>query len=121
MNKRHVCAGEALADGGPGVRFEVDRGGVATAAFAVRFRGRVHAYLNRCGHLPVELDWQQGEFFDISVLYLICATHGALYAPETGRCLGGRCNGKGLVALEMLENDGQIFVVEEGGERVGRQ
>ena len=50
------------------------------AAFAVRFRGRVRAFLNRCGHLPVELDWEEGRFFDASGLYLICATHGALYA-----------------------------------------
>ena len=120
--KRHpVCACVDLSDGGPGVRFEVAHCGGVSPAFAVRFRGRVHAYLNRCGHLPVELDWQHGEFFDISGLYLICATHGALYAPETGRCLGGRCNGKGLVALEVVEDDGQIFVVEEGGERVGQQ
>jgi len=103
------------------VRFEVEHSGGSAPAFVVRFRGRVHAYLNRCGHLPVELDWQQGEFFDISGLYLICATHGALYAPETGRCVGGRCNGNGLVALEVVEDGGQIFVVEEGGERVGQQ
>ena len=120
--KRHpVCACVDLSDGGPGVRFEVDHCGVAAPAFAVRFRGRVHAYLNRCGHLPVELDWQHGEFFDISGLYLICATHGALYAPDSGRCLGGRCNGKGLVALAVVEDDGQIFLVEEGGDSVGQQ
>ena len=101
------------------MRFEVEHCGVAAPAFAVRFRGRVHAYLNRCGHLPVELDWQHGEFFDISGLYLICATHGALYAPETGRCLGGRCNGKGLVAVEVSEHDGCVFLIEEGRDSVG--
>ena len=120
--KRHrVCASGELAEGGAGVRFPVDRPGGGEPAFAVRFRGRAHAYLNRCGHLSVELDWQQGEFFDISGLYLICATHGALYAPDSGRCLGGRCNGKGLVALAVVEDDGQIFLVEEGGDSVGQQ
>ena len=121
LKRRRICASGELVEGGPGLRFTVTRRGNEEAAFAVRFRGRVHAFLNRCGHVPVELDWQHGEFFDISGLYLICATHGALYAPETGRCLGGRCNGKGLVALEVVEDDGQIFVVEEGGERVGQQ
>jgi phosphoglycolate phosphatase len=58
-------------------------------AFAVRFRGRVAAYLNRCGHVPVELDWQPNEFFDDSKLYLICATHGALVFPSR-RSLSGR-------------------------------
>jgi len=71
----------------------------------------VHAYLNRCGHVPVELDWQHGEFFDDSKLYLICATHGALYAPESGQCLGGRCNGRGLTKLPVEERDGNIYLI----------
>jgi nitrite reductase/ring-hydroxylating ferredoxin subunit len=50
---------------------------------------------------------------------LICATHGALYAPESGRCLGGRCNGNGLVALSVVEDEGQIFLIEEGRQSVG--
>ena len=88
----------------------VDFRGVSEPAFVVRFRGKACAYLNRCAHMPVEMDWQQGEFFDHSGLYLICATHGALYAPESGRCLGGRCNGKGLVAVAVTERDGCVFV-----------
>jgi len=91
------------------------------AAFVVRFRGQVAAFLNRCGHVPVELDWQQGEFFDSSGLYLICATHGALYAPDSGRCLGGRCNGKGLVKVSVSEEDGWVVLIEEGGQGVGQQ
>jgi nitrite reductase/ring-hydroxylating ferredoxin subunit len=50
---------------------------------------------------------------------LICATHGALYAPDSGRCLGGRCNGKGLEAVAVVEHDGQVLLIEEGGESVG--
>ena len=53
-----------LVDGGPG--FTLVRYGVEEAAFAIRFRGQVHAYFNRCAHVPVELDWQH-EFFDDSL------------------------------------------------------
>lgn len=109
--ERLICASEALVDGGPGVRFSVARHGAEEPAFAIRFGGRVYAYLNRCGHVPVELDWQHGEFFDHSKLYLICATHGALYAPESGRCLGGRCNGKGLVAVPVVEREGHVYLI----------
>lgn len=119
MNRRLICASAELVEGGRGVRFTVDRNGVSEPAFAVRFGGRVHAYLNRCAHLSVELDWQPGRFFDDSGLYLICATHGALYAPESGRCRGGRCNGKGLMAVSVTEHDGRIFLIEEGRESVG--
>ncbi len=108
--ERLICASDALVDGGPGVRFTVTRHGVDDPAFAIRFNGRVFAYFNRCGHVPVELDWQHGEFFDDSKLYLICATHGALYAPESGQCLGGRCNGRGLARIPVVERDGNIYL-----------
>ena len=106
---RLICRSADFLDGGPGVRFTLQRQGAEEPAFAVRFDGRVFAYLNRCGHVPVELDWRHNEFFDDSKLYLICATHGALYSPENGRCLGGRCNGKGLTPLPVTERDGAIY------------
>lgn len=110
--QRLICAGSALLDGGKGVRFTVHRFGRETPAFAIRYRGRVYAYLNECGHVPAQLDWQPGEFFDDSKLYLICSIHGALYSPESGRCLGGRCQGVGLKALSISEIDGQVYLVE---------
>jgi nitrite reductase/ring-hydroxylating ferredoxin subunit len=116
VSEHFICAGEALIDGGKGVRFELPTeakvgAGNTAPAFVIRFRGQVHAYVNRCSHVPIELDWQAGEFFDHSGLYLICATHGALYAPESGRCLGGRCNRQGLKKLAVIERDGQVFLI----------
>lgn len=107
-----ICSSAALIDGGDGVRFSVERHGAVEAAFVIRHDRVVHAYLNRCGHIPVELDWQPGKFFDDSGLYLICSTHGALYAPQSGRCQGGRCNGKGLVPIGIIERDGNIYLEE---------
>ncbi len=107
---RLICSSEAVTETGVGFRFEIERFGRQTPAFVIRFRGQVHAYLNECGHVPAQLDWQPGEFFDDSKLYLICSIHGALYAPETGRCLGGRCQGRGLKPLKVSEIDGQIFL-----------
>jgi nitrite reductase/ring-hydroxylating ferredoxin subunit len=115
QDERLICASADLADGGRGVRFEVVRYGRAEPAFVIRYRGRVHAYLNRCGHVPAELDWVEGQFFDADGLYLICATHGALYDPATGACLGGRCEGRGLLALSVCEAQGNVYLVQEGG------
>ncbi len=108
--QRLICRSEALLDGGDGVRFVVSRWGRQESAFAVRFGGRALAYFNRCSHAPVELDWQHGKFFDHSKLYLICAMHGALFAPEDGRCLMGRCAGKGLEPLAIEECDGAVYL-----------
>lgn len=110
---RLICDSEQLEEGGAGVRFDVNFGGGETLAFAVRFDGLCRAYLNQCAHIPVELDFQEGEFFDDSGLYLVCSTHGALYAPESGACMGGPCNGRGLTPLKVVEVDGKVFVKEE--------
>ena len=110
--ERLICDSVALVDGGNGVRFEVDWQGRQEPAFVIRFRGQVHAYLNRCSHVPIEIDWQHGQFFDFTGLYLVCSTHGALYAPESGACLGGRCNGKGLRPLAVAEKDGRVYLIE---------
>ncbi|MDP2432544.1 MAG: Rieske 2Fe-2S domain-containing protein [Pseudomonadota bacterium] len=108
-----ICASAMVREGATGFRFEVDWHGTRAAAFVIRHLGRAHAYLNRCGHIPVELDWQPGEFFDSSRLYLVCATHGALYDPTSGACLGGRCEGRGLVVLPVEERDGHLFLIKE--------
>lgn len=110
LGERLICASTALADGGKGVCFAFERFGREVPAFVIRYRGAVHAYVNECGHVPVRLDWTAGEFFDDSGLYLICGVHGALYAPDTGRCLLGRCQGRGLRSLPVSEHDGSVFL-----------
>ena len=104
-----VCDAAALIDGGKGVRFPVMAGGYATTGFVVRFKGRVFGYLNRCAHVPIELDWAEGEFFESSGLFLMCSTHGAIYAPESGRCEGGPCRGGRLRQIAVSEVDSQVF------------
>lgn len=110
---RLICNGDEVVESGKGVRFSVERYGRDVPAFVIRFRGVVYGYYNECGHVPAELDWMPGEFFDHSKLYLICSIHGALYAPDSGRCLGGRCQGKGLKPLNVREIDGKILLEQE--------
>ncbi|MBL8379304.1 MAG: Rieske 2Fe-2S domain-containing protein [Burkholderiales bacterium] len=107
---RLICASAALAEGGAGVRFEREGARGPESAFVVRFDGTAHAYLNRCAHVPVELDWQPGNFFDADGLYLMCATHGATYDAATGRCAGGPCRGQGLIKVAVTERDGGIYL-----------
>jgi len=106
---RLICASAELADGGLGMGFEVEYFGAPAPAFAVRQDGRVHGYLNRCAHVAMELDWQEGVFFDSDRRHLICSTHGALYEAATGRCLGGPCNRTPLVKLKLEERDGAVY------------
>lgn len=90
------------------MRFPLTAGGDDATGFVVRYGGKVHAYLNRCAHVPIELDWNPGEFFEGSGLYLMCSTHGAIYEPDTGHCSGGPCRGGRLRPIVVQEQDGQI-------------
>jgi nitrite reductase/ring-hydroxylating ferredoxin subunit len=110
-----VCESAQLREGGTGKRFEVERGGLKRPAFAIRYQGVAHAYINRCAHIGVELDWQQGRFFDDTGRMLICATHGALYEPATGRCVEGPCRGQALEKLALEEAAGLIHYPEQDG------
>lgn len=110
---RLICASDDVLEAGKGFRFTVERYGREVPAFVIRFHGVVYGYFNECAHVPAELDWMPGEFFDDSKLYLICSIHGALYAPDSGRCLGGRCQGKGLKPLKVREIDGKILLEQE--------
>jgi nitrite reductase/ring-hydroxylating ferredoxin subunit len=112
-HKRLICEAAGLHEGGTGTLFELVYEGRTVPAFAVRYDGKVRAYLNRCAHVAMELDWRPGEFFDQSGLYLMCATHGAMYAPESGQCLGGPCRGGALIPLATEESDGNIYLIEE--------
>ena len=103
-----ICASDALVDGGPGVRFPVQTRDGPSTGFVVRYQGEVRGYLNRCAHVGVELDWDRGQFFDRSGLYLLCATHGAVYSPDSGRCAGGPCRGQGLRTIAVEEREATV-------------
>ncbi len=102
-----LCPSTELEEGGLAKAFDVVYDGETLRAFAVRFEGRVHAYLNRCSHVAMEMDFQEGRFFDDTGRWLLCATHGATYAPDTGDCVGGPCQG-GLVKVELSEQGGMV-------------
>jgi len=104
-----VCASDAVLEGGRGVRFPVHAYGSAATGFVVRYGGQAYAYLNRCAHVPIELDWAEGEFFESSGLFIMCATHGAIYSPESGYCSGGPCKGGRLKPIAVRDDGQQIF------------
>ena len=119
LSERVLCESTALVDGGDGVLFTVTREGEEVPAFVIRHEGVAHAYVNRCRHIPVELDWMPGRFFDDEGVYLVCATHGALYEPASGRCAGGPCSGRGLEPLAVEERNGHIYLKAiDGRERI---
>ena len=58
-----LCASADLQEGGLAVPFDVQYSGQTCRAFAIRYQGVAHAYLNRCTHVAMEMDYQPNRFF----------------------------------------------------------
>ena len=103
-----LCRADELAESGRAVGFDVMLWRQPARAFALRFHGRVVAYINRCAHVPTEMDWQPGEFLDADKRHIVCSIHGAMYDVPSGRCIGGECGKGRLMAIDVSERDGQV-------------
>ena len=99
---------------GQSVSFEVRLDGVEEAAFAVKWKGALHAYVNRCRHQSLPLDFGDGRFFDEACDALVCCHHGARYRPDDGTCVEGPCVGARLTPLRLEERDGALWCVGAG-------
>ncbi len=105
----YLCRAVELVERGQALVFDVLQYRQPVRAFALRFDGGVVAYLNRCVHVPAEMDWQPGEFLDSDKRFILCSTHGAAYEPSDGRCVGGPCGRGRLTAIEVAERDGHVY------------
>lgn len=101
-----LCPGAALAERGRAFVWDVLLWGQPARAFVLRVDGRLVAYINRCVHVPTEMDWQPGEFLDAERRFILCSIHGAAYAPEDGRCVGGPCGRGRLKPVAVAEHQG---------------
>ena len=105
----HLCPSTELVEKGNAHVFDVLHFREPARAFVLRYDGALVAYLNRCLHVPTEMDWQPGVFLDSRKEYILCATHGAAYEPQTGRCAGGPCGRGKLTAIDVFERDGEVY------------
>ena len=108
MKHKMICLSCELIDGGEGIEFDVVKDDEVLPAFAVRYQQMVYAYVNRCSHMELKLNFLHRNFFDLSKSSLICSTHGALYDPVTGDCRDGPCHSVGLQPLPIEEIEGKI-------------
>ena len=90
-------------------KFLLPTAGEPTEAFLVNVGGEVHAWVNRCRHVPLTLDWVEGRFLDESGCWIVCATHGALYQPATGECVSGPPFGRFLVRVPLRTEEDRLI------------
>ena len=104
-----LCAASDIEERGRAWVWDVLEYGRPVRAFALRFDGTLRAYLNRCVHVPAEMDWQPGEFLDIDKRWILCSIHGAAYEPADGRCVGGPCGRGRLTPVRVDQIDSQVY------------
>lgn len=106
---QRLCASAALRERDRAVLFDLRWAGRPARGFALRIDGRAVGYLNQCAHVPVEMDWREGEFLDLDRRWIVCAVHGATYDPGTGDCVAGPCAGARLRRIALAESDGVVY------------
>lgn len=102
-----LCPAADLAEGGRALVWDVLLWGQPARAFVLRHGGVLRGYINRCAHVPVEMDWRPGDFLDADQRFIVCSIHGASYHPADGRCAGGPCGRGRLIAVDVGESGGQ--------------
>lgn len=91
-------------------KFTFDWRGETTEAFVANVRGEYVAFVNRCVHLPITLDLDDNDFFTCDGNFFVCKTHGSVYEPRAGKCIGGPGQGKSLERLPLTVADGKIYL-----------
>ena len=78
-----------------------------TECFILNYNGKLFAYMNSCRHVPMTMDWVENQFLNEDGRYILCATHGAAYEPDTGECVFGPPCGQFLarIPLEIVGDD----------------
>lgn len=108
-----LCTLEELA--ARGARgFSVGEGDWPLRGFVVALPdGGLRAYVNTCPHAGHPLDLLPHRFLTADRSLIVCASHGALFEPSTGRCVAGPCSGRSLRPLAVSAGaDGVVRLVE---------
>lgn len=107
-----LCTLEQLRDK-RSLGVEVDLGDVKQAVFVVLDGNTVRGYVDRCPHRGTPLAWTPDNYLDSSGEHLICATHGALFSIENGRCIAGPCQGDVLEPIEIAVSNSLVVLIRD--------
>ncbi len=109
MSREFLCRLSDLPDG-DSQRVDFADDDHASGLCVVRRGRQVFAYLNRCPHQELPMDWQPGRFLDMEREHIVCAMHGARFRIEDGFCVDGPCRGQHLQAAAVCIEGDQVFL-----------
>lgn len=108
MNATQLCRLDEVPDGGARV---VQQESVGPSIVVVRRGDKAWAYVNRCPHFSVSLDFVPGSVSCYRSQVFMCAHHSALFRFDDGKCIDGPCKGAALdsVPVEVDRNACVVF------------
>ncbi|HUK40689.1 MAG TPA: Rieske 2Fe-2S domain-containing protein [Candidatus Acidoferrales bacterium] len=109
ISRKKLVARVGELDHGKSKKFILRCGRDHVEAMLINFEGEYFAYVNRCRHVGISLDWIDNQFFTEDSRFLLCANHGATYEPTTGECVWGPCAGASLQGVPLEIKAGKIF------------
>ena len=105
-----LCRLDAIADpGGKGLALP-GPDGRPREIVVVRSGRAVWGYVNACPHAGTPLDFLPDRFLTADGTELLCGTHGARFALETGLCVAGPCVGRSLAPV-CVRLEGEMVVL----------
>jgi nitrite reductase/ring-hydroxylating ferredoxin subunit len=109
VTRAALCRADEIAEG-KGRGFRLGEGAHQFPVFVIRTSGALRAYVNSCPHVGTPLDGFPDRFFDRAGAHLLCGTHGAIFRPEDGVCVGGPCAGKRLEPVSIVIDGGVVML-----------
>ena len=95
-----LCTIKDIPD--PGSKsFQITNNDKLLDIFVIHKDSKFHAFVNRCPHTGINLEWQEDQFLDIEQNFIQCSSHGALFEIETGNCIHGPCAGDSLTPIDL--------------------
>jgi nitrite reductase/ring-hydroxylating ferredoxin subunit len=102
-----LCARDDIADGAAR-SFVLQMRAGRFHGFVVRKGDAFHGFVDRCPHAGLPLAKVLDAYLSPDASLISCAWHGALFAVDDGKCVGGPCIGQTLKAWPVGISDGWL-------------
>jgi nitrite reductase/ring-hydroxylating ferredoxin subunit len=90
--------------------FAVGEGDWPLRGFVVKTPHGVAAYVNYCPHAGHPLNFRPHKFLTPDRALILCGSHGALFARDSGLCVLGPCAGQSLTAIPIEVVSGVVMI-----------
>ena len=70
----------------------------------------MRGYIDRCPHAGMPLALLPNRYLTREGDLIVCSSHGALFRPDDGLCVGGPCAGKWLTPWPVMTKGGALYV-----------